>query len=458
MRLGRIAAWLIGVVGATSLATAREDGADRGKLWQLSTGGVVCGRPAVGQDGNLYVPLHGFRAQHADQKTTRSALWCVSPQGKRLWTRDWQTTNICPAPGGGVFALPGGVRLVQVTPNGETAWDVDLLDDGKAREKRGGVDFFDLLPGDGGVYLLGSRRVGSLEQAAVRFVSREMRRRWEIILGPRRIIKAESAARHPRGFLIVGLLHNEICTIDGNGKVLQWLGVDIDEYAPVAPEVACGADGRFFVCFPRGWLTAFDGDMESLGAFISRERSDREHLPGLRDFDVGRPLLCPDGSVAAVVDNHTLVALAVKANPGSGELATKWEFRAAPGCSVIRNPLLLSDGSMVFVVLQETGGRRSWFYRISVDGRHLWRAPAASEPRWATSLDRKVLYACWIGGGITAFNPLLWPVATQGPEVGTVVLASARPAPSVIQSARYDRFTRWPAGFRPEEHGARLVE
>ncbi len=23
---------------------------------------------------------------------------------------------------------------------------------------------------------------------------------------------------------------------------------------------------------------------------------------------------------------------------------------------------------------------------------------------------------------------------------------------------RYDRFTRWPAGFRPEEHGARLVE
>ena len=27
-----------------------------------------------------------------------------------------------------------------------------------------------------------------------------------------------------------------------------------------------------------------------------------------------------------------------------------------------------------------------------------------------------------------------------------------------LTGARYDRFTRWPAGFRPEEHGARLVE
>jgi uncharacterized protein YjbI with pentapeptide repeats len=27
-----------------------------------------------------------------------------------------------------------------------------------------------------------------------------------------------------------------------------------------------------------------------------------------------------------------------------------------------------------------------------------------------------------------------------------------------IRGAHYDRFTRWPAGFRPEEHGARLVE
>jgi len=28
----------------------------------------------------------------------------------------------------------------------------------------------------------------------------------------------------------------------------------------------------------------------------------------------------------------------------------------------------------------------------------------------------------------------------------------------VLKGARYDRFTRWPDGFRPEEHGARLVE
>jgi hypothetical protein len=27
-----------------------------------------------------------------------------------------------------------------------------------------------------------------------------------------------------------------------------------------------------------------------------------------------------------------------------------------------------------------------------------------------------------------------------------------------LQCARYDRFTRWPAEFRPEEHGARVVE
>jgi len=29
---------------------------------------------------------------------------------------------------------------------------------------------------------------------------------------------------------------------------------------------------------------------------------------------------------------------------------------------------------------------------------------------------------------------------------------------AVLKGARYDRFTRWPSGFRPEEHGARLVE
>jgi Pentapeptide repeats (8 copies) len=31
-------------------------------------------------------------------------------------------------------------------------------------------------------------------------------------------------------------------------------------------------------------------------------------------------------------------------------------------------------------------------------------------------------------------------------------------SPANLQGARYDRQTRWPAGFRPEEHGARLVE
>jgi uncharacterized protein YjbI with pentapeptide repeats len=38
------------------------------------------------------------------------------------------------------------------------------------------------------------------------------------------------------------------------------------------------------------------------------------------------------------------------------------------------------------------------------------------------------------------------------------ILAHANLRHADLRGAHYDRFTRWPAGFRPEEHGARLVE
>src|SRR5262245_37944915 len=85
-------------------------------------------------------------------------------------------------------------------------------------------------------------------------------------------------------------------------------------------------------------------------------------------------------------------------------------------------------------------------------GPSTWfRGGSSGDPRRGLDGRGADLRRAYLGPGLPITDLRQSNVA--GADLSEADLGHAR-----LEGARYDRRTRWPAGFRPEEHGVRLME